>query len=616
MKINHNLKYVLYIILFIIFILTRINHILSSGEIEELGFKSLTISGAFWSFGIIKNTVLYDTSLPFYYLIIGVLKNEIIIKAFNILISLANVFLFVLIGKKIYSEKLGLFLGFLLSVNHFFLYYSTLISPYCLIFLFYTLIVYFLIDYLKKPSKKNFKLLNIFNCILIFVDNFGFLFVGFELLFIYLLGKKRKIYQKHSVKLFNYSFISFLVVFIVLIIQYSINTKLVIPNTSQGVGLNFSSLYLLLSEYLTPYLSFMAPEYQAKTTMGLLYSFFLNPEIRNINSLKILITLFYSSLLPLFLMLFFSIKTSLKNYRFKILFLISVFNLATILFFALINKIDVNPLYSISFFIVSLILLGYGIFTIKDKFVKIIFILCLFLIQIINPEINSFNIKIKDNFSTLAPIKKFLLEFEISNDDIILMPHNSRLAKYYFKNLNFFNYDDYDLILPKKNGLINNLVSKKTKTINSKNIHYLTKEYLLEKKTNAYLTSYFIENVFEKENVPQRFVLIVDKLNSKPISNNAIIKCANYKEYSPNPRKIDFRYMDFSQNQSQVLYDALKSKTLYNFAKLLNVNFTLSAIVEYKKIDNEYYKINSSDNIYKVLTSMDSDYVFLIFEQL
>ena len=613
MKINHNLKYVLYIILFIIFILIRINHILSSGEIEELGFKSLTISSAFWPFGIIKNTVLYDTFLPFYYLIIGILKNEILIKAFNILISLINVILFILIGKKIHSEKLGLFLGFLLSINHFFLYYSTLISPYCLIFLFYTLIVYFLIDYLKKPSKKNFKLLNVFNCILIFVDSFGFLFVGFELLFIYLLGKKKKIYQKHSAKLFNYSFISFLVVFIVLIIQYSINVKLVIPNTSQGVGLNFSSLYLLLSEYLTPYLSFMAPEYQAKTTMGLLYSFFLNPEIRNINSLKILITLFYSSLLPLFLMLFFSIKTSLKNYRFKILFLISVFNLATILFFALINKIDVDPLYSISYFIVSLILLGYGIFTIKDKFVKIIFILCLFLIQIINPEINSFNIKIKDNFSTLAPIKKFVSDFEISNNDIILMPHNSRLAKYYFKNLNFFNYDDYDLILPKKNGLINNLISKKTKTINSKNIHYLTKEYLLEKKTNAYLTSYFIENVFENENVPQRFILIVDKLNSKPISNNAIVKCANYKEYSPNTRKIDFRYMDFSQNQSQVLYDALKSKTLYNFAKLLNVNFSLSQIVEYKKIDNEYYKINSSGNIYKALTSMDSDYVFLIF---
>jgi len=35
---------------------------------------------------------------------------------------------------------------------------------------------------------------------------------------------------------------------------------------------------------------------------------------------------------------------------------------------------------------------------------------------------------------------------------------------------------------------------------------------------------------------------------------------------------------------------------------------------EYKKLENEYYKIPPSRNIYKAMTSYDSDYAFLIFE--
>ena len=39
----------------------------------------------------------------------------------------------------------------------------------------------------------------------------------------------------------------------------------------------------------------------------------------------------------------------------------------------------------------------------------------------------------------------------------------------------------------------------------------------------------------------------------------------------------------------------------------------LSTIVEYKKIDNEYYKVDSTNNLYKALNSFDSDYLFIIY---
>lgn len=616
MKINNNLKFIFYIILFIVFILIRINHILLSGEIDEISFRGLAISNCAWPFGIIKETALNDNFMPLYYLFCGILRNEILIKIFNSIIALANVVLVIKIGKKIFNEKLGLFLGLFLSLNHFFLYYTNLIAPYCLIFLINTLLVDALFDYFKKPSKKNFKKLNILNCILILADTFGFLYVLAELLIIYLFGKRKKIYSKESVKLFYFSFFAFLVAFPILITQFVINSKLVIMNNFNGVGFSISGLYLMLNDYTSPYLTYFAPEYQTKSTLGLIYSFILNPDFQNINSLKILITLFYGSILPLFAFVFFIIKACIKNYRLRLLCFISLFNLAIILFLVLIGKIELNPICAINFFIAGMVIFGYGLFKLKDYYLKIIIIACLLLIQLINPDVNAFNITIYKNYAVLNPIKAFINEYKISSDDMLFMPHQGYFASKYFKKLRVFDYDDKYLQISKKNGIVKNLSNKKLKTINKKNIHYSMRNYLLQSKSNEYLAKYFIEKCFENQRQINRIVVVIDKLNSKPISIDAIVKCANQRDYSPKLKKIDFAYMDLSQNQSRVLFDALKSKTLYNFLNILRGNFRLSKIVEYKKIDNEYYKIEPSENIIKSVNSFDSDYVYLIFENI
>ena len=128
------------------------------------------------------------------------------------------------------------------------------------------------------------------------------------------------------------------------------------------------------------------------------------------------------------------------------------------------------------------------------------------------------------------------------------------------------------------------------------------------------MLTYFNDELFNKNEPIERCILIIDKLNSKPISQNSISKYANQRDYSWHPRKIDFRYADISQNKSKNLYDALKSKTIYNLISILGMNLELDSIVEYKKIDNEYYRIAPSDNPYKAISSYDSDYVFLIFK--
>lgn len=280
----------------------------------------------------------------------------------------------------------------------------------------------------------------------------------------------------------------------------------------------------------------------------------------------------------------------------------------------LIEKINVEPIYTIPFFITILIIVGYGIFRLKDIFAKIALIICIMAIQLINPELNSFDITIKKNHAVLNPVKNFINDYEITKDDTLIMPHCGNLGADYFRKLTFLEYDNNDLRKSKKNGILRNISSKKTKSINKKNIHHLTRNYLLEERTNNFLMTYFTQKIFEKENLSKRYVLIIDKLNSRPISQGSIIKYATENEYNYHTRKISLKNADLSQNQSKNLYDALKSKTLYNLANILNINFKLDSIAEYKKIDNEYYKIPSSDNIYKAISSYDSDYVFLIFK--
>lgn len=617
MKTN-NVKYILYIILFIVFILIRISYLLSSNNIEDISFKSLAIANNSFPFGIIKQAAINDIFTPIYYFLIHFIvlfKNELAIKIFNTLLAFANVCVMVLIGKRLKNTALGVFLASFLILNHFFLYYTNLIAPYPLIFLIGSITIYFLCGFIKNPNKKTFNLLSIANCLLIFCDSLGILYVISELFILYTLKTGKIKYTKYVMFLSYRAFISFLIIFPILVVQYAHQTKLLISNNLNGIGFNISALYLMINEYITPFLSFSAPDNQTNSTIGMLYSIFLNYDFKSINSIKIIITLFYSSILPLILVLIMSFRAFIKNRRMQILTLIALINIALILLACLNENLDTHPIYATQFFITMIIVLGYGIFTIKDKLIRGIIIFCILAIQVINPEINAFNVTLDKKFATINPIDIFKKEFSIDKEDLVIMPYMGIYGKMYYTDLNILNFDYSQLQTGKKNSMLKNLSNKKAKTINKKNIHYLLKDYLKETRINSYIAKNFIQTCLEKDNLNKRIVVIVDKLNSKPISKNSIVKCANLKDYTPRLRKIDFRYADLEQNHNKTLFNAIKSKTLYNYLDLIVGNFNLIDIVEYKKIDNEYFKVNTdSKNVYRAVGSYDSDFAFLIFK--
>lgn len=621
MKINEKSKYILYIVLFIIFALVRFGYIFSSAGINDIDFKSLSIASSGFPFGIIKNCAIMDYFSPAYYFILHFImlisKNEIFIRTFSAIIGFINIFVLINIGKKLQGRKLGIFLALFLAVNHFYLYYSNLIAPYCIDFLIGSCLINSLIDFIKKPNKKHFKQLNIFNCAFILINPLNTLYVASEFAVLYFISEKRYFIKKIITRLGFNSIIAFVIIFPITIIQYAIINKMPISLNNEGIGLNLYSLGLMINEYISPYLSFLAPEMQTKSTLGMLYSFFLNTDIKNINTIKILITLFYSSILPILIAIIFTIKAYKKDYRLRILFLCAIINLSLILFLNIYETIDVNPIYCTQFFITCIILLGYGIFSIKDTVIQSIVIFCILTIQFINPEINSFNITINKKYATINAFNMFIKNQEINKQDLIIMPYLGNYARLYYKDLTFFNFDYSMLQKNTKNSFIKELINKNTKTINKNNIFYLLCDYLTNRRGNEYLTKYFIEECIEKLNPEGRIILVVDKLNSKPLTINTIDKIAQTNKYSPKLRKINPATSEIPKNQSKMLFEALKSKTLYEFLTLLENNFYCSKIIEYKKIDNDYYEIkNNSKNIIRAISSTDSDYAFIIFHKI
>lgn len=623
MKLNEIVKTPCYIALFgiiFLFILIKYYILSSSTGLIDIEFKSISIALNDFPFGILKENLTNGNFSSFYYFLISPLalfKNELTIKIFNSFISILNILIFFKIGKNLLNWKLGLLLSGFLALNHFFLYYSNLIAPYCINFLVISLVLNSLIIFLKKPNEKTFKTLNIFNILLIFVDNLGFVGVLGELIILNKVFEKKIKFKNYLQKLNNSAGFAFILVFIFLFIQFVSNSKNLIPDMTLDVGINFSSFYLLINEFISPYLSFQSPEILEKSTLGMIYTYFLNPDLSNLNSIKLFLTLFYSSILPVFLLTFFSIKSAFKDYKLRILFYISILNFIMMSFFIIYGFIGLNPTFFILNFLIGIILLCYGIFQIKDIFFKFLIIFCLIIIQFINPDVNSFKVTIHRKSEVNGALNIFLKEYKIKKNDCIIMPYLGHYAKKYYKKYSFFDFDYSMLQKNQKDGFVKNLISTNAKTINKNNFKELMTPFLTSQGIDEYFLQYFSENINNDNYKDGDIVLFIDKLNSRPLNSNGINKVVNLPLDNQKLRKINFYDADLLNNETQNFYSAIETKSLDNIIRLLNSNFYLRDIVEYKKIDTEIYKLKKqSKSLQKAITSYSSDWVFIIYRRI
>ena len=135
---------------------------------------------------------LYFYSLYFLFKIFG--YYTIVARLYSAIIAIVSVYAIYLLGKEMFNKKIGLIASIILCVNPFHLYYSQEARPYIFLFLFTTLSFYYLIKFIKLPSRKGAVLYGVISALMIYSHFFG-LFVlcaQYLLLLLFLILSKKE----------------------------------------------------------------------------------------------------------------------------------------------------------------------------------------------------------------------------------------------------------------------------------------------------------------------------------------------------------------------------------------------------------------------------------------
>jgi len=122
-------------------------------------------------------------------------------RIFSILLSLLSIYLIFIIGRKFFNLKIGLLSALLMSISSFYLYFSQTAKLYPLTVVLVLLSVYYFLDLLEKPTKKNYLFYIISTVGLIYTNVHGVWILVFENIFFFFYGKNLKKWIKNQLKL-------------------------------------------------------------------------------------------------------------------------------------------------------------------------------------------------------------------------------------------------------------------------------------------------------------------------------------------------------------------------------------------------------------------------------
>jgi len=111
--------------------------------------------------GMITEYAKADFHPPLFFIVLWVWTkifgiSEILVRIPSVIFGVTTIYMIYLTGKKIYSEKLGLIAGFLLSINPLHIYYSQEARMYALATLAVSINIFFLVKLLKKEKVNSF----------------------------------------------------------------------------------------------------------------------------------------------------------------------------------------------------------------------------------------------------------------------------------------------------------------------------------------------------------------------------------------------------------------------------------------------------------------------------
>lgn len=148
---------------------------------------------------------------PLYFFIMNVIfkifgYSTFVARLFSALIGIAGLYAIYLLGKEMFSKRVGIYAMILLSVNYFHIYYSQDARMYGLLFLTTTVSFFYLIRLIKTPTLKNTLIFGLVSTLMIYSHFFAIftLLAQYLILLYYIIFP----YNISRVKFFKFSLIS------------------------------------------------------------------------------------------------------------------------------------------------------------------------------------------------------------------------------------------------------------------------------------------------------------------------------------------------------------------------------------------------------------------------
>ena len=190
---------------------------------------TLNESNPEFSFQEVYSTLLIaEPHPPLYFFIMNIVfkifgYTTLVARLFSAFIGIAGIYTIYLLGKELYSKKVGIYAMILLSVNYFHIYYSQDARMYVLLFFTTTLSFYFLTKLLKNPTIKNTIIFSVVSTLMIY-SHFFFFFslIAQYLILLYFIIFPFKVTR---IKFLKYMFISGIITVLLYIPTYKLILK-------------------------------------------------------------------------------------------------------------------------------------------------------------------------------------------------------------------------------------------------------------------------------------------------------------------------------------------------------------------------------------------------------
>ncbi len=565
-----------YILILIIilgaFLRINIDTFISGYNYDEFAMISLAKLNPF---EILKAIAKEDFHAPLYYLICHIFTklNEpyIYLKFLNIIFSLINILVFYKIGKKLLNKQVGLFLALVLAVNHLQISIANFVKFYCFCFLLVSFAILFFIDVFKtNKSREKLLLANFLICLSF---TYGFIFVFFEYLILYLFKKEKKI-----IKDFLISSIGFLIYLPILFVQIKSALSAILSPHGDYPALCLSAFFAFLNDYFSPLLNYSSNS-ETIESLILLYSF-----INNSKDIISFLAFIFLSLIPLIIAIF-GIFKALKTQKINK----ELFKL-TLLFFGfliIMVKLEINgfiPLYFFPVGIILIILSTVGLLSLQNK-IKYFLISYLIFSQIIITNVYPLE-KREIKTKPFGNIDKFIEK--IDNNTPIILFDGARFAKYYYKNKNIISFDYEHLQGIHDRNLVELVYGQKN--INKKNIKEIITPIIFEEKTTNELREKIKEILAQNNSL----ILIYNSNSTGLIYSKEKIKKELQKNYNyhlintDNIQNIINKENDFLNQNT--LSEVIQSYSTRKIIEEIEKNYRPIKLEQYLGIEGKKYR--------------------------